>query len=144
MKFSEIKQLKDNLSDLLSDPNWREVLELADYGKYDFEVDGVRFIASHSIDEIQQDELLSEPYLLGCFVAGFIANILDIDVEEVQKMQAAEAFEGLGKLMVPHIEEVQKQYASADGYGHHFNGYDFSEEEMTIAGINYHVFDNRG
>ena len=117
MKLSEIKQLKDSLYMLASEPNWREVLELADYGKADFEVDGVRFIASHSIDEIQQEELLSEPYMLGCFVAGFIANILDIDVEEVQKMQAAEAFEGLGKLMVPHIEEVQEQYSSADGYG---------------------------
>ena len=144
MKLSEIKQLKDNLSDLLSAPNWREVLERATGKDSDFEVDGVRFIDTRRIDEIQQDELLSEPYMLGCFMAGFIANILGIDVEEVQKMQAAEAFEGLGKLMVPHIEEVQEEYARADGYGHHFNMYDGSEEEMTIAGINYHVFDNRG
>ena len=30
-----------------------------------------------------------------------------------------------------------------DGYGHHFNHYDFSEEELWIDGIMYHVFDNR-
>ena len=144
MKLSEIKQLKDNLSDLLSDPNWREVLELADYGKADFEVDGVRFIDTRRIDEIQQEELLDDLYILGCFNASFIASILETDVEAIEAMQEAEAFEGIGKMLVPHIEEIQYQYASADGYGHHFNHYDFSEEEMTIAGINYHVFDNRG
>ena len=58
-------------------------------------------------------------------------------------MQGAEAFEGIGKMLAPHIEEVQEEYARADGYGHHFNHYDFSEEEMTIAGVNYYVFDNR-
>ena len=144
MKLSEIKQLKDSLYMLASEPNWREVLELADYGKADFEVDGVRFIASHSIDEIQQEELLDDLYLLGCFNASFIASILKTDVEAIEAMQKAEAFEGVGKLMVPHIEDVQEQYSSADGYGHHFNMYDGSEEEMTIAGIAYHVFDNRG
>ena len=143
MKLSEIKQLKDSLYMLASEPNWREVLELADYGKADFEVDGVRFIASHSIDEIQRDELLSDLYILGCFNASFIASILSTDPEAIEAMQEAEAFEGIGKMLVPHIEEVQEQYSSADGYGHHFNHYDFSEEEMTIAGNNYHVFDLR-
>ena len=143
MKLSEIKQLKDNLSMLLSEPNWREVVELADYGKSDFMVNGVRFIAFHAIDEIQQEELLSDMYILGCFNASFIANILSTDVEAIEAMQEADAFEGIGKMLVPHIEEVQEQYSSADGYGHHFNSYDFSEEEMTIAGNDYHVFDLR-
>ena len=143
MKFSEIKQLKDNLSDLMSSPDWREVLVLAEYGKYDFEVNGVRFIAAHSIDEIQREELLSDLYVLGCFNASFIASILETDIEAIEAMQGAEAFEGIGKMLAPHIEKVQEEYSSADGYGHHFNHYDFSEEEMTIAGVNYYVFDNR-
>jgi len=31
---------------------------------------------------------------------------------------------------------------SADGYGHHFNGYDGSEEEINLLGTDYIVFDN--
>lgn len=38
--------------------------------------------------------------------------------------------------------EFAQAYSSVDGYGHHFNSYDGNEEEITINGNDYIVFDN--
>ena len=143
MRYSELKALKAFCESLTSEPDWREVFDHA--GEDDFEVDGVRFIADSAIDQVQQDELESDLYCLGCFNASFIAGVIDIDSDVIAAMQKAEAYEALGKLIVSlgKLPELQSEYASADGYGHHFNGYDFSEEEITLGGTEYHVFDNR-
>ena len=110
----------------------------------DFEVSNVRFIRSDYIDEIQQDELSSDEYILGCFNSWFLAEVLDIDEDVIESIQKADAFEALGKLVISmdKLEELQESYASTDGYGHHFNHYDLSEEELTIGEHTYHVFDN--
>ena len=142
MKYSDVKKLKSFCAGLFSDPDYREVISHA--GEDDFEVDGVRFIADSSIDQIQQDELASDKYMLGCFNAWFISYVLGIDTDVIEAMQKAEAFEAIGKLIISmgKLDELQEAYSSADGYGHHFNGYDFGEEEITIDGTLYHVFDN--
>jgi hypothetical protein len=59
-------------------------------------------------------------------------------------MQKAEAYEAIGKLIISlcKLPELQEAYASADGYGHHFNSYDFEEKEITVDGLTYYVFDN--
>ena len=143
MKYSELKAIREFCDDLTSQPDWREVA--ACIGEDDFEVNNVRFIESDEIDEIQEKELGSDLYILGCFNASFLSSILEIDCEAIEAMQEAEAFEAVGKLIVSmdKLSEVQQGYASADGYGHHFNRYDFSEEELTVGGYTYHVFDNR-
>lgn len=142
MKYSDVKKIKSFCAGLFSEPDYREVISHA--GNDDFEVDGVRFIADSAIDQIQQDELSSDEYILGCFNAWFIADVLGIDIEVIEAMQKAEAFEAIGKLIISRgkLEELQEDYASADGYGHHFNNYDFDEEEIEIDGTMYHVFDN--
>lgn len=143
MKLSTIRKARQFCADLFSDPDWREVVSnLADDAD-DFEVDGVRFIADDVIDETLADELGSDDYILGCFDASFLAGILGIDCDVIRAMQEAEAYEAIGKLVksLGKLEEVAADYASADGYGHHFNGYDFGEEELTIDGKLYHVFD---
>lgn len=144
MKYSQVKMLKSFCADLFSKPDYREVIAHA--GEDDFEVNGVRFVRDDAIDQIQQDELASDEYILGCFNADFLADVLGIDQEVIEAMQKAEAFEAIGKLIISmgKLEALQQAYASADGYGHHFNGYDFSEEEISIDGVDYHVFDNRG
>ena len=144
MKFSEIKRLKAFCGFLCSEPCWREVLECILSGENDFTVSNVRFIESDSIDEIQQTELGADDYTLGCFNAWFLSDILEIDQEAMEAMQQAEAFEAIGKLVksLDKLEELQTAYASADGYGHHFNGYDFGEEELHIGSNSYYVFDN--
>ena len=145
IKFSQLKDLKAFCENLTSQPDWRFVFECIACYEEDFEVNNVRFIDADSIDEIQQEELASDEYVLGCFNSHFLAGVLQIDKSVIDAMQQAEAFEAVGKLIISmgKLEDVQKQYASADGYGHHFNHYDFSEEELLFAGNIYHVFDNR-
>lgn len=142
MKYSEIKRLKKFCDHLDSEPDWREVLENALNDADDFEVNNVRFISDSAIDSIQQDELASDLYCLGCFNADFLADYLPLDADDIRNIQDAGAYEAVGKMILPVIEDVQKGYISADGYGHHFNHYDFNEDEIFINGNLYHVFDN--
>jgi hypothetical protein len=137
MNKKEVKELKelgfdkDELKDIYSNVN---------DNKNDFEIGNHRFISDAAIDEIQQNELSNDTYILGCFSAWFIADILDISTDAVEKFQKAEAFDGLGELLLPHIEEVQQKYVSSDGYGHHFSSYDGSDNEVFINDKFYHVF----
>ncbi len=144
MKYSQIKTLTANLKDLVSEPCYREVIEESKDSD-DFEVNNVRFIAGAKIDEIQQQELESDLYILGCFNASFLSTILDVDADVIEAMQQAESFEAIGKWIVQtgKLEELQQDYASLDGYGHHFNSYDFGEVEMIINDRHFHVFDNQ-
>jgi hypothetical protein len=143
MTFSELKILRAFCqSRLFSEPDWREVVSHA--GDDDFEVDNVRFISEAAIDRIQQEELASDPYILGCFNDWFLADVLDLDLDVIKAMQEAYVFEALGKLILSmgKLEALQQAYASADGYGHHFNHYDSGEETVNIDGDTYYVFDN--
>lgn len=74
-------------------------------------------------------------------VVGFLAQVTGIDQDAIEAMQKAEAYEGIGKLVISlaKIEELQQQYVSADTYGHHFNAWDHSEIEIG----NYYVFIQR-
>lgn len=144
MKYSEIKRLKSFCESLHSEPEWREVLENILSGETDFEVDEVRFINFSEIDRIQCEELESDDYILGCFNAWFLSDVLEIDEEVIKAMQEAEAFEAIGKLIksMDKLEELQADYSSTDGYGHHFNHYDGGEEEFHVNGNSFYVFDN--
>lgn len=108
-------------------------------------IDGMewRFINDDVIDQIMQDELESDTYMLGCFNAWFLADILGTSTDAIEAIQKAEAYEGLGEMVLAggHLEKLQKAYASADGYGHHFSGYDGNGEEFTLeSGDIYHAF----
>jgi len=145
MKFSSVKQVIEFCNDLDSTPDWRDVIGHIESGDDDFEVGNVRFIKADAIDKIQQEEMENDLYILGCFNAWFIADAIGIDTDVIEAMQKAEAFEAIGKLIISlgKLEEMQASYASADGYGHHFNHYDGNEEEIEIEGVSYYVFDNR-
>lgn len=142
LSFSKIKEIKSFCEDLHSTPCYREVIENADSS--DFEVEDVRFIDSDSIDSVLAEELQSDLYILGCFNAWFISEQTDIDQDVIEALQEAEAFEALGKLIVKSCDMVEfaQAYAGADGYGHHFNRYDFGQEEIQIGDTLYYVFDN--
>lgn len=146
LTYSDIKYIREFCEDQLSEPSWRDVVTAIADGETDFEVDNVRFIHSDDIDEIMADELAADEYLLGCFNSWFLADVLDIDIDVINAMQKAEAFEAIGKLIISmdKLTELASAYASADGYGHHFNPYDGSEAELLIGlGNNfYHAFDN--
>lgn len=102
----------------------------------DFELAGARIIHKDFIDKIQQDELLSDLYCLGCFNASFLADYLPLDADDIEQLQKAGAFSAIGKIASKYIEDIQDGYSAADGYGHHFNGYDFSEIETD----HYYIF----
>ena len=133
------KELETFLESLHSQPDLEEVLDRMSSGDDDFEVDGVRFIHRDAIDRIQREELSNDTYILGCFNAHFLADYLPLDSDTIEAMQEKELHEAIGELALKHIEEIQQGYCGADGYGHHFNHYDFSEEEHGA----YYVFDNR-
>jgi len=145
MKYSQVKAIKAFCEQLHSSPDYREVLQNILDGEVDFEVDNVRFINSSEIDQIQQDELESDLYCLGCFNDWFISDVTGIDADVIKAMQKAEAFEAVGKLIISlgKLAEIQEGYARADGYGHHFNYHDGNEEELRINGETFYVFDNR-
>jgi hypothetical protein len=144
MTLSTIRTLKAFCNDLTSHPCFREVLEQAvNMQSRDFEINNVRFISETDIDKIQQDELSSDLYCLGCFNAEFLARITGLPQGLIEAAQKGEAYEELGEVLVEHIEAIQESYARVDGYGHHFNGYDFSEDTIDIDGCTYYVFDNQ-
>jgi len=118
--------------------NFREVAEniLNDFD--DFCVDDYLFINKNSIDDIQISELESDAYMLGCFNAWFIADNTNLSLDIVEALQASEKYEAIGQYIIDNnlVKDIQQAYASADGYGHHFNPYDGSEEEIS----DYYIF----
>lgn len=144
MKFSDIRKIRAFCKKLDSTPAWRDVVGNITSGKIDFDVDGVRFISEQHIDRIQQNELKSDLYVLGCFNALFLADVLDIDQDVIDSMQKAEAYEAIGKLIISmnKLATLQEGYASADGYGHHFNYYDGGEDTIDTPHGLFYVFDN--
>lgn len=148
IKYSQIKEVKLFCDSLFSEPNWRDVVEkIADHDTQ-FEVDNVRFIRSDVILDVLTEELADDAYMLGCFKASFLADVTNWPVELIQAAQKREAFEALGDALINEdkVTDIAEAYASADGYGHHFNSYDFGEEELTVnlehSSYTYHVFDN--
>lgn len=144
MKYSELKAIKTFCDGLFSAPDWREVFDNIYDKEPDFEVNNVRFIDSEFIDQIQQDELSDDEYMLGSFNSWFLADVLGIDEDVILAMKKAEAYEAIGKLILSmgKLEELQKKYAAADGYGHHFNNWNGDQEEIIIGKSHYYVFDN--
>ena len=119
------KELEDNGFDA---DEIQEILEQMETGEDEFEYGNYRFINEEAIDDILTEELSSDTYILGCFNDWFIADITGLGIDAVTKAQKDESYELLGELMLQHIDEVVDEYISSDGYGHHFSGYDGSEE----------------
>jgi hypothetical protein len=144
MNYTTVKQIKSFCDDLMSSPYWREVTLEINNDNPDFEVDGVRFIHTDSIDEIVVDELSGDKYILGCFNSWCIAEATGWPEFLIELAQQSDKCEELGEKMTSdHIKELAEQLVSHDGYGHHFNRYDGGEEELTVNGQLYHVFDNQ-
>ena len=139
MKYSEVKQIRLFCEDLYID--WREVVTSISNEKDDFEIDDYRFIREDSIDKIQQDELESDAYILGCFNADFIANNTDLSYDIIKALQEGDKYEALGQHIIDndYIIDIQSEYARLDGYGHHFAHYD-GETLEDLLNLGYYVF----
>jgi len=132
------------LREIDSSLNYFETIENLE-SETDFYIDNVRFIADSVIDETLEDELKSDLYVLGCFNASFLCDYCGLSINAIEALQKAEAFEALGEIILEAGQtlELAQDYARLDGYGHHFNGYDFDEQELSYNGEWWHVFDNR-
>jgi len=138
-------QIKEFCAMLFSGPDADEVIAHIEADDNDFEVDGVRFIEDAAIDRIQQDELASDEYVLGCFADWLIADITGIDVDAVKDIQKSGQHDELGNIILTMpgaLERLQAEYVRYDGYGAHFNHYNGEEDELRVNGNLYHVFDN--
>ena len=138
MKLSQLRDVK-NLSNEL-DIDFRELVEQLIDEVGDFEMEDYRFIKVSEIDTIQQDELKSDLYILGCFNADFIEDNTNIPYNAIVALQKADAYESLGELMLDDIETLQSEYVRMDGYGHHFGRYDGNEYEITLNDVEYYYF----
>ena len=138
MKLSQLRDVK-NLSNEL-DIDFRELTEQITDENDDFEIDNYRFIKVSEIDTIQQDELKSDLYSLGCFTDWFIADNTNIPYNAIVALQKADAYESLGEMMEDDIETIQSEYSRLDGYGHHFGRYDGNEYEITLNDVDYYYF----
>ena len=138
MKLSQLRDVK-NLSNEL-DIDFKELVEQIIDEVDDFEIEDYRFIKVNEIDAIQQDELKSDLYVLGCFTDWFIAVNTKVSLKVIQALQKAEAFEELGELIVDDIETIQSEYVRMDGYGHHFGRYDGNEHETVLNNVEYYYF----
>jgi hypothetical protein len=141
MKLKELKELINFLKDLGFETNdFKEVYENIQDEEIDFEVNNYRFINSDNIDEIQQEELLSDTYILGCFNADFLSDIIKVPYKAILALQKADCYSELGEICEDYIQEIQEEYARLDGYGHHFAHYDHNEHELRINDQMFHVF----
>ena len=138
MRLSQLRDVKELSNEL--DIDFRELTEQIIDEVDDFEIEDYRFIKVSEIDAIQQDELKSDLYILGCFNADFIEDNTNLSLKVVQALQKAEAFEELGELIVDDIETIQSEYSRLDGYGHHFGRYDGNEYEITLNNVEYYYF----
>lgn len=138
MKLTQLREVYQLANELGID--FKELVNNLTDESTDFEVENYRFISAEEIDEIQQEELKSDLYILGCFNAQFIAENTDIPYNAVVALQKADAYESLGEMMVDDIEAIQEEYARLDGYGHHFAHYDHNEHEIELNGVNYYYF----
>ena len=131
-----IRKVLEDLKENFDKTERKEILTKMLEKETDFEVNDYRFIAKNEIDNIMQDELSSDTYILGCFSAWFIADITGLSLDIVEKAQKNENFDLLRELMKQKIEEVVEKYISSDGYGQHFGHYDGNEYETE----NYYYF----
>ena len=118
---------KEVINNILSDDN-------------DFEVNNYRFIYEDDIDSIQCDELKSDTYILGCFNADFLSDIINIPYKAICALQKADCYSELGEICEDYIEEIQSEYSRLDGYGHHFAHYDGETNEDILSISGYYVF----
>lgn len=129
--FYELKEALAYIVDTLEQ-------DLTDFYLEDFCGGEVRIIHKNDIDEIQQEELKSDMYVLGCFNADFVAKVTGLPQQMIEACQQAEAYEAIGEgiLATDSLEKLQSEYASEDGYGHHFARYDGETHETE----NFYIF----
>jgi len=131
METREIKSLIKDLQQDFNKEERKEIIEEILNEEVDFELFNYRFIHKDEIDEILVDELESDPYILGCFTPGFIADNTSLSCEIIEALQEAGKFEEIGQYIIDNedLNSFAEAFVCADSYGHHFSHYDGYEHE---------------
>lgn len=129
---------KYSVHDLLADINFAICNDFTvDYNGREY-----RIVDNNCIESIMKDELSSDTYMLGCFNAWFLSDIMNIPSEAIEKIQNADCHDALGIIISNNdemLDSLVKKYISIDSAGHHFSSYDGSENdtgEYTVFCIN--------
>ena len=142
MNYREVKNLVKLAQDLDIDKS--ELFTEIDSQNENFEVDNYKFITHDEAVEEVSNMYQCDNYLLGCFNAGFISDVTNIDWRVIEALQKAEAFSELGMLILDYLDndltELSEEYIRLDGYGHALNSYDGNYSEITLNGIDYIYF----
>ena len=120
--------------------DFKEVINNIVNEEPDFEIDNYRFIHEDSIDAIQCEELKSDTYILGCFNADFLADIINVPYRAIVALQKADCYSELGEICEDYVDEIQQEYVRLDGYGHYFAHYDSNTNEDILSISGYYVF----
>lgn len=141
--LSFIRTMKDHGED------WRDMLTdlLAvaldgSGGERDWTGDRYRVIHEDDALQVLADELESDPYILGCFNADFLAGVTGVPAAIIKAAQDGEQYEVIGQWLIDegHVQDssgpahhggVAANYAAADGFGHHFASYDGNTDEQA-------------
>ena len=135
MSLSDIKYVWKTIVDDLDIDDKDEIKEIIiniESNDADFTVGNYRFIHKDSIDEIQQEELSFDPFILGSFSSYFIADNTDLSIGIVEALQSAEKHDAIGQHIIDnnYVKDIQFEYSRLDGYGNHFNHYNGNEVEI--------------
>lgn len=137
--LSFIRTMKDHGEDIR---DMIETLRATDGNRQDWTGERYRVIHEDDALDILADELESDPYILGCFRAEFLAGVTGLPVEIIKAAQDGEQFEAIGKWLIDaghvqdssgpaHLGGIAANYAHADGFGHHFAHYDGETDEQA-------------
>ena len=140
LRLTEVKSIINFCNE--NNIDYRDVIDnIADL-QDDFEVDNYRFIKESEIDNIQLEELESDPYILGCFNGWFIADNTNLSYDIVRALQSAEKYSEIGEHIIDnnYTSAMQEEYSRLDGYGHHFARYDGHTMEDLLSEFGYYVF----
>lgn len=119
-----------------------DIIEAIRKGEKDFEIGDYRVISEDIIDEVVQEDLSMDSYMLGLFSPDFISNETGIPLKVAQVLQEQHEHEALGDLIVKMSKEKEliESYINLDGYGLHFASYDGEEQSISFNGISWYVF----
>jgi predicted enzyme related to lactoylglutathione lyase len=144
MKSETLRVARELKAIMGQESDWMEALTRMVDGDLDFysSDDDWRIIRQDAALDILTEELAGDEYLLGCFYPSFLSEITGLPTEVFRILQKTDACEAAGKIVAAmgKVEALAKEYASQDGYGHHFACYDGNEYEINVDGIDYLMF----
>lgn len=142
MEAPEIKEIINLANKLEIDK--RELFDFVDSDDENLEIGGYRFITHKEALKECVNMYECDEFALGCFNAGFIADYITLDYDDIKTLQKGEQFSIIGKLILNsgNLEEMLEEYIRLDGYGHALCSYDGHSDEITLNNIDYIYFKN--